>query len=905
MFEWKSWDIDALPNRLSNVNGLIRLISAKIEDVFWVSLEDVITEDYFRNQIETNKNDKELERILKLYNLYSILSKKIETLNTEIEILSDEIDNIMKDVYDEIWIILITIEWEDTKDNMNNENIFPSFFGKAATDSYYHFLENYNNTSNPEITYWSLYFKHRRLYRQNPKIFNDRDTNPAYKALNCLMFKCCEKIINPTVTDVFVEFLGQVKQYLEEITLNYFSNNKTLVTRLNKLKATHKKVWYPVRFWNLVVGPSWNPSISREFWKLEQKMSSINIEDENNEREFLDTITDCLSDLYYNCPYNSIDYLVQTIKNKSKVPISLHDEEDENKRWHIALSETVRQKQENECTSFKWDICTWMSESIKEKLLKRWIKCDLIRFKASSTVNDDCLWDWHVWVRIIYKIGEEEKMVRIDPWLAIPEPIIFLKVKNKDEDERKNSKYSRYPEYTYIGKNMRYCLFNTWGHNYTWLILWLKISNEYELKVDTNNVIIISKDGKELEYDDKGELKDDMGKIYKISYNMDVLNTDFPYKMYVKDGDIVEQVYYISREWFIVNCNKSTNLELDLNHSLTNSRYTIGKDYFRVLRNLRYVRYDKDWNKVASINYPIRWEKKEIMLKWWKTQSSFEIGEWWIKISEWLIIKKVDEIIEKLKQLKLMNPKKFKKLLKIFSWHETNLNYESPLSIPLARDDVEKEVEGCWNIYNLICSLLEIYKASDSYLNYCEECESNPKNFSIDFDNKENQIFEKRIFVNGRYNGCLDYITLESLRNKKKVVTLNLSYIERISKSEIELLLNLTIANLYLNWLAELSIDEAGALSKLSVIAIHLDWVKKLGEWVAKALWKLRIKTLSLNWLEEITREEIESLSSLDVLFINWVKKLWEWFFSSIKKSNISTLYLNGLVISPKSLQYK
>jgi hypothetical protein len=82
-------------------------------------------------------------------------------------------------------------------------------------------------------------------------------------------------------------------------------------------------------------------------------MSSINIEDENNEREFLDTITDCLSDLYYNCPYNSIDYLVQTIKNKSKVPISLHDEEDENKRWHIALSETVRQKQENECTSFK------------------------------------------------------------------------------------------------------------------------------------------------------------------------------------------------------------------------------------------------------------------------------------------------------------------------------------------------------------------------------------------------------------------------------------------------------------------------------------------------------------------------------------------------------------------------
>ena len=201
-------------------------------------------------------------------------------------------------------------------------------------------------------------------------------------------------------------------------------------------------------------------------------------------------------------------------------------------------------------------------------------------------------------------------------------------------------------------------------------------------------------------------------------------------------------------------------------------------------------------------------------------------------------------------------------------------------------------------LYNLIYSLLIISKEQESFLSYCEEQDDKPKDFYIDFDNS-NRILSELINVNGSEHRYFDYNILELFKKWriKRLTSLDLSYIEEISKDELEALSKVKIWNLYLNWIEELTEEKIEALSNLQVISLHLDWLKKLWKWVLEALWKSNIKSLSLNGIEKLTEEEIEALSNLWVisLHLDWLKKIWKWILEALWKSNIKSLSLNWI----------
>ena len=851
------------------------------------------------------EKDEELMKLFNLYDKYCELNEAIKTLQnkwipfeeefkeitqkvekgelnewelifleTKMDKKADEIQALlgpfMINVFNKIWeIIGITDVYENVNldKKISPVDKLPAFLEKRIIDKY--------NESNLEI----------KTSIETDSLFDERifQTLGAIKVtINNYM-----SLRDPLDFDVYTALLKQIQNYIDEKVLSYFTKNQNLVLEIeNIIQSLNAQILSTFKVWPLVINQQNEESWFREFERLNSGMSTLLVSDEE---KFKQDITSCLNELYWNVPYNTMDYFTQTIKNKEESESVLNgkptEKEQQKKLWDSAFDLTLKNKW------FKWDICTWMSKKIEEMLLKKWIKCQLIRFKATRTANDDCSWDWHVWVIIVYKtsVDGKEKLVRLDPWLAISEPIYF--------EEDKNKTLLKYPVMLCKdNKDRRYCLFITEDNNYTWEILGLQKVNDYEVTKDWENLLIRKKSAsngweyKELKYNTAWELKDETNQTYRISYNMDTLNKQFPYKMYVtgeKNWENVESVYYMSNEWTVVNFENPLKLELDINHSIINP-CTIEKNYFKVVKNLSFIRRDKDWNRVASISYPIRVKDKPIKLWKWRDQLDlYSVKWWWIRIS----LKGGDIIIKSIKDLENLPNKQLIKLVNI----SDALCYKSPFltdkNIP--QNDIIKNIsnESRENLYNLIYTLLKISTNYESFVDCCGVSEKEIDNSIIDFDDKARRL-NRWINVNWREQMYLDTKVLALIKSQERFISL---WIEELGEWVAEVLWNSQIKHLRLKQLKRISKVEMQQILRSWITHLNL-WIEELGEWVAEVLWNSQIKDLHLMKLKHISDVEMQQiLRSWITNLCLWIEELEEWVAEVLWNSQIKNLWLPSL----------
>ena len=879
-----------------------------------------ILSKYFKKKLE--ENDEELINIINIYKKNNELksslkdlqnswwpfikwveellmktydSEKTKLLEEEAEKKYNQLKPLITNVYNKIWDI-ITIS--DLSENRNLDRKisyierFPQFMEKATIDAY-NTVKNFP-TVDKDI-FWDMH-----------TFLKNKRTNIV---LSCFQHMFVQNGMHDynilSDMDIFMECSRQIQNYLNDKILKYFTiNEDSALIIQNVIKNKKMEIWSTLKLWLLVINQQNKKSWTREIEKLWNEIPTNLISDENN---FKNEIINCLNEIYRSIPYNSMDYFTQTIKNREENPQESRD---------FALNLTLNNKY------FEWDICTWMSEKIKEKLQKKWIKCDLVRFKATRTVNDDCSWDWHVWIIIVYKTleDEKEKLVRVDPWLAISEPIYF---QSKDP----HWKLSKYPWLICEdNKNRRYCLFLTWLNNYTWQILWLEKVHDYNIEINWNNIKIYkratwnSQNFEQLKYDEKWELKDNIGQTYRITYNMDVLNREFPYKMFVfweKNWEKKESIYYISNKWTVAKCfDNQVKLELDLNHPIQNPQDTIERDYFKVAKNLSFVRYDKSWNKIASIIYPIRNRYKPIKLKWNGEQTDlYSVESWWINFDT-----KNNIIIRNVSDLKMLSQKKIKKLLKI----SDALKYRSPFlskeSIPENNIILDISRESRENLYNLIYSLLKISEKYENFVDRCCVSEIETKDDKIDFDYID-RLLDEWINVNWREQQYLDLLAIKSIKSKQyknRFNCISLKSIKKIDKNTTKLILNSWIKDFCLwiedleEWVAEaiwnsqirsldlrdlkhINRDDAGKLINKQLSSLNL-WIEELEEWVAEALWNSQIRSLDLRDLKHINRDDAGKLINKQLSSLNlWIEELEEWVAEALWNSQIRSLDLRDL----------
>lgn len=504
----------------------------------------------------------------------------------------------------------------------------------------------------------------------------------------------------------FQNILNEYKIWIKENVKNIFMKDEKLIKYIKKIGVSSKNN-SQINLWHIIIKPE--EKSKRDISLLGE---NICIQEISSVDDLEKKVAKVLKEVYQSTPYNSLDLFLEIIKEK----------EQNKKGWDESIKNAINNG------IYEWDICTWMSQTICEKLKKLNIKAYNIRFKAVNTVNDDCSWDWHVWAMVWYKeknvdnksesIDKPENinMIWIDPWLVIPKPVHFVQIKSGHYPSNPKMVWDAEKLYYFFTKNI---------DSYSWQIVRFNRIKKFSVLIEKWNINIKCENW---EFCIKDEITwhnnivdENWIVIMTICKNSDHMEYEFPYLIYTNKWKENEKKYYI-KDWVVAE-NTWFNVLLDIDRPLTNPE-TIKKDYLNVAKNLRFCRFDSSWQVVAKLDIPIRWGG-EIKLREWKKQVDWIMENWWLKICKkngeykYFISDLSDK--KQIDTLKLIfkNESKLKSISDMLKYNNQSLIKDD--EIPdvdeiYDNDDIETQQKSWRYFYRLIYALLQVSKNYQSFI---------------------------------------------------------------------------------------------------------------------------------------------------------------------------------------------